>query len=127
MMSFRLPRCLVLVSIIAFLIAGIGCNRSERQAKGKMDAKTEKGNTATTHASWWCEEHGVPEEMCSMCMSEAAAKKKFKDNGDWCKEHNRAESQCFKCDPARYKKFEEMYVAKFGKAPERPPEEEFKK
>jgi hypothetical protein len=109
----------------AITCAFAGCNRhdnkTDAQAKANIDAKR------ASHEGWWCQEHGVPEELCSICMSEAVAKKKFKDNGDWCKEHDRAESQCFKCDPKRYKKFEDMYVAKYGKKPESPPEEEFKK
>ena len=47
--------------------------------------------------------------------------------GDWCKLHDRALSQCFKCDPSKYTKYEAMYVAKFGKKPERPGQEEFTK
>src|SRR5207302_250231 len=99
------------------------------QAKAKIDAKNAQGDgkSESTHEGWWCQEHGVPEEICSICMSEASAKKKYKDNGDWCKEHNRAESQCFKCDPTRYKKFEDMFIAKYNKKPEPPPREEFEK
>src|SRR5262249_22306162 len=67
-----------------------------------------------------------PEEECSLCMSEASAKKMFKDKGDWCKLHDRAQSQCFKCDPSLYEKvFVPKHVAKMGKTPERPPEAEF--
>ena len=69
----------------------------------------------------------MPEHLCSICMSEEDAKKKYKDAGDWCKIHDRAQSQCFKCDPKLYAKYEAMYEAKFGKKPPRPPEEEFKK
>ncbi len=77
------------------------------------------------HDGWWCQEHGVPEHICSLCSDEVASKSK--KEGDWCKLHDRAQSQCFKCDPSKYAKFEAMHVAKFGKAPERPPESEFKK
>ena len=126
MRFLRSTNSVLTVAAIAFVLVSIGCNKNETKSGQQAKASTEP-KSETTHAGWWCGEHGVPEEMCSICMSEAAAKKKFKDNGDWCKEHNRAESQCFKCDPARYTKFEEMFVAKYGKKPERPPEEEFKK
>jgi hypothetical protein len=106
----------------AAIVFNAGCNRYDQ----KTDTMAKADANKVAHEGWWCQEHGVPEELCSICMSEAAAKKKFKDNGDWCNEHNRAESQCFKCDPKRYKKFEDMYVAKYGGKPERPPEEEFK-
>ena len=131
MRFLRLTSSLLMVAVVAFAIAGTGCDKNDKKSEPQVKAKTvpkadkEESKTATTHAGWWCSEHGVPEEMCSICMSEANAKKKFKDNGDWCKEHDRAESQCFKCDPKRYKKFEDMYVAKYGKKPGPPPEEEF--
>jgi hypothetical protein len=102
---------------IAFAVVGTGCNR-DHKAKAKV--------AATAHVGWWCQEHGVPEEECSICMSEASAKKMFKDKGDWCKLHDRAQSQCFKCDPSLYEKvFVPKYVAKMGKMPERPLEAEF--
>jgi hypothetical protein len=134
---------LALLAAVALLAAGCGKDEGKGdQAKGdpkkgkqleKKDAdgdsrganakgKDEKGK----HEGWWCEEHGVPEELCSLCMSEADAKAKFKDKGDWCKLHDRAQSQCFKCDPKLYARYEAMYVAKFNEKPRRPPEEEFK-
>ncbi len=67
------------------------------------------------HSGWWCNEHGIPEEECSMCS--ATAVKEFKAKGDWCEEHNRAESQCFKCDPSRAEKYAKLYEAKYGKKP----------
>ncbi len=129
---------LTLLACVALL--AVGCGKDEGkgdQAKGKggqqkdVDAeggaqakgKEEKGK----HAGWWCEEHGVPEHLCSLCMSDAKAKTKYKDKGDWCKIHDRAQSQCFKCDPKLYAKYEAMYEAKFNKKPPRPPEEEFQK
>jgi hypothetical protein len=131
MRFLRLTSGLLMVAAIAFALAGTGCNKKDKsspQAKAKIDPMNDKGDgtAETAHAGWWCQEHGVPEEMCSICMSEAAAKKKFKDNGDWCKLHDRAQSQCFKCDPSLYEKvFVPIYVAKTGKKPERPPETEF--
>src|SRR5581483_11039105 len=87
---------------------------------GESDAK--KGEAGDTkHAGWWCEEHGVPEHVCSLCSATVAAK--CKREGDWCKLHDRALSQCFKCDPSKYTKFEAMYEAKYGKKPPLPPEE----
>lgn len=77
------------------------------------------------HSDWWCVEHGVPEEICSLCSDQVAAK--FKKAGDWCRLHDRAKSQCFKCEPGLYKKYEAMFVAKYGKKPPRPPKEEFQK
>jgi hypothetical protein len=64
---------------------------------------------------WWCAEHGLPEEECSLCHDEVAAK--LKAAGDWCAEHDRAESQCFLCNPGLEEKFIARYEAKFGKKP----------
>jgi cobalt-zinc-cadmium efflux system membrane fusion protein len=81
---------------------------------------------ATTHAhsSWWCAEHGVPEEVCGQCNAKVAAD--FKKKGDWCKEHDRPKSQCFKCDAKLKEKFAAAYQAKYGKEPP-PTEDEEKK
>ena len=51
--------------------------------------KVEKGD--------WCEEHGVPESLCSRCNKKAI--EAYKEKGDWCKKHGRAASQCFICYP----------------------------
>ncbi|HWY85522.1 MAG TPA: hypothetical protein VNX28_02295 [Gemmataceae bacterium] len=132
MRFIRLTSSLLMVAALAAALAGTACNKNDKKgdphSKANIDPKIEKGESmaATAHEGWWCQEHGVPEEICSICMSQAAAKKKFKDNGDWCKLHDRAQSQCFKCDPSLYEKvFVPIHVAKTGKKPERPPETEF--
>lgn len=84
-----------------------------------VEAKSKKGHD---HAGWWCEEHGLPEEMCSLCSDRVAIKCKLK--GDWCDKHDRAKSQCFKCDPKLKEKYAAMYRARYGKEP--PPIEEEK-
>ena len=101
------------VALAAFLI---GCGQSV-----EPDADTSVANTSATEnddpsqGGWWCVEHGIPEEECSMCSTKAADAAKAK--GDWCNEHNRAESQCFKCDSSRAEKFANLYEAKFGTKP----------
>lgn len=72
------------------------------------------------HDGWWCDEHGMPEEECSMCSLKAA--KEFKAKGDWCKKHDRAKSQCFICDPSLREKFAKVYKAREGKDPPEPKE-----
>ena len=113
----RWSSSLLMIVVVGFAMSSVGCH--ERKKK-KDDA-----NAQAKHDEWWCQEHGVPEEVCSLCNKQAAAK--FQDEKDWCKIHNRAQSQCFKCDPSKYEAFEAQYVAKYGKKPERPPEDEFKK
>jgi hypothetical protein len=133
-MFTRLIGGLTISAVLVLALSNVGCNQStksddKKQAKAddkKGDGKKEITKGDTKHDAWWCQEHGVPEEICSLCNAEHAAK--LKKEGDWCKLHDRAQSQCFKCDPSKYEKFEQMYMAKNnGKKPPRPPEEEFKK
>jgi hypothetical protein len=128
---------LMLAGVAAIGLVSSGCTKNGAPApkdKGKTiakagddqkDAKLElkKGD----HSGWWCAEHGIPEEECSLCLPEAEVKKRFKDKGDWCQIHDRAQSQCFKCNPELYKKFEAKYIAMYNKKPEPPPKEEFEK
>ncbi len=67
------------------------------------------------HSGWWCVEHAIPEDECSMCSAKVATERR--EAGDWCEEHNRAKSQCFKCDPALAEKYAKLYEAKYGKQP----------
>jgi hypothetical protein len=79
-------------------------------------SSTESGESA--HSGWWCNEHGMPEEICAQCNSKLAAE--FQKKGDWCKEHDRPESQCFLCHPELEAKFAAQYEAKYGKKPPKP-------
>ena len=128
-MFSRLFGGLMISAVMVMAFSSVGCNQpaktdDKKQAKNTDDKKKDipKGGP---HDGWWCQEHGIPEHICSLCSGEYA--EKCKKEGDWCKIHDRAQSQCFKCDPSKYKKFEDMHIAKFGTAPERPPETEFKK
>lgn len=103
----------------------VGCGDT---AKDKVAKNSPKKQKEDDHSGWWCFEHGIPEGDCSLCLSPDVVKKRFKDTGDWCELHDRAKSQCFKCDPSLYEKvFEPKYVARYGKKPERPDEDQFKK
>jgi len=116
----------VAVLAIAFLA---GCDQSrtavpEAGSTGSGDdhaihtAASETNATAGDRSGWWCVEHGIPEDVCSMCSSKVAAD--FQRKGDWCEEHNRAKSQCFHCDPALEQRFAAQYEAKYGKQPPKP-------
>jgi hypothetical protein len=134
--SHRIDGMILCLLLTAILIAG-GCSMGEKgekprgtgsQTKASSSESGKKGHEKDEEsAGWWCKEHGVPEHLCSQCMSEEEARKQFKDKGDWCKEHDRARSQCFKCDPKRYEYFAQLYHEKFQKDPPRPPESEFEK
>jgi hypothetical protein len=121
-MKLRASHCVGLFSLVAASALIVGCGQSGNKSgqKDRGPAKDTGGAVATSgdHGAWWCPEHGVPEEECSMCSTKAAAD--FKKKGDWCQEHDRAESQCFICSPERFEKFAARYEAKFGEKPPTP-------
>lgn len=133
----RLGQCIgaFLLSFGATMLVG-GCGDSStapNTAKSTPPAKqapapaaaTEGGKPAEVaktkeqeHGEWWCNEHGVPEEVCAQCNATVAAD--FKKKGDWCKKHDRPDSQCFVCHPELEAKFAAQYEAKYGKKPPKP-------
>ena len=136
-MYTRIRGILMLVAFLSVALISTGCGQTGKQeAKGKNEHAhdhkhgekahgKEVAANDTKHSGWWCQEHGVPEHLCSLCSEKV--EEQCKKDGDWCKIHDRAQSQCFKCDPSKYQKFEAMYEAKYGKAPKRPPASEFEK
>lgn len=117
-------RSTLTLAAAAVLIAG--CAKTDGTgAKAGKDTKgsgqeVAKKKDEPKHEGWWCDEHGVPEKECSMCLPEAEVKKRFKDAGDWCKEHDRAKSQCFICEASLWDKYKAQYKAKEGKDPPLP-------
>src|SRR5207302_9682492 len=105
-----------------------GCGQANDQggqAKGKSAIDKDKASQVAAatkgdkkdhdHGGWWCDEHGVPEEVCGQCNAKVAAE--FRKRGDWSKEHDRPDSQCFVCHPDLKEKFAALYRAKYGKEP----------
>ena len=114
----------ILFSFSLVLLFAVGCTGSAPPDATKNDkpatstgAAADK-KSAHTHDDWWCDEHGVPEEVCGLCNSKLAAE--FQKKGDWCKEHDRPDSQCFLCHPELEAKFAAQYEAKYGKQPPKP-------
>jgi hypothetical protein len=114
---------IVLALAAAVGLVAMGCGGG-KDREGAADSKARpeeskgdkgQGKKVHDHSEWWCEEHGIPEHLCSMCNEKVAAECKKK--GDWCEKHDRARSQCFKCDPKLKEKFAAMYYAKYGKEP----------
>jgi hypothetical protein len=91
----------------------VGCKKEAENAVPATQASDEQ-----SHEGWWCNEHGVPEEVCALCSTKIAAD--FKAKGDWCKEHDRPESQCFVCHPEKEAEFAALYEAKYGTLPPKP-------
>ena len=115
-----LKRSAMFGALLAVAVIAVGCGHQANDSGAPGCQCASAGGDEHDHGDWWCAEHGIPEEQCSMCSSKAADA--FKAKGDWCEDHNRAESQCFVCDPSRADKFVKLYEAKFGHEP--PPREE---
>jgi hypothetical protein len=113
---------LLLPLLVIFLIALDGCSKNAPNAGQSKGKTTQEAKMAHDHSGWWCDEHGVPEEICGQCNAKYAAECKKK--GDWCEKHDRPDSQCFICHPELKEKFAAQYRAKYGKEP--PPMEEEK-
>ncbi len=114
---------LTLLAGVALLVTG--CGPSDTSQGGRAEKKPPHVAEAKVHdhGGWWCDEHGVPEEVCGQCNAKVAAE--FKKKGDWCDKHDRPDSQCFICHPELKEKFAAQYRAKYGKEP--PPTEDEEK
>src|SRR3954451_12488677 len=104
-----------LVLLLCAVAAGafVGCGHA-----GSTAPAAHVADAGDKHDGWWCDEHGVPEEVCARCNTKLVAD--FKAKGDWCKEHERPDSQCFICHPERQAEFAAQYEAKYGKQPPKP-------
>ena len=95
-----------------------GCGKSAEKIASNTPTMANQTDAAHSHDGWWCDEHGVPEEVCTQCNASLVAD--FKAKGDWCKEHDRPDSQCFICHPEREAEFAAQYEAKYGTKPPKP-------
>ena len=93
-----------------------GCGQPAGSDPKVADKPGAEAKPAHDHSGWWCDEHGVPEDGCTMCSAKAL--KAAKARGDVCEKHpDRAKSQCFLCDPTLKEKYAAKYRAKEGKEP----------
>src|SRR5487761_609528 len=108
--------------MLALTLAGCGASAKNAGLAATPPAtaidETSGGDSGHSHDGWWCNEHGVPEEVCAQCNTKVAAE--FKAQGDWCGEHDVPESQCFVCHPEKEAEFAAQYEAKYGEAPPKP-------
>jgi hypothetical protein len=107
-------------ALLFSLLAGVlielgGCSKDAPKEQAKGNTINPEANKSDDSETWWCKEHGMPEEICAQCSAKVAAECKKK--GDWCKEHDRPDSQCFICHPELKEKFAALYTAKYGKEP----------
>ena len=102
----------------ALVVAGLtvaGCGKSPEKSPTAAAPSKAAASESHRHDGWWCDEHGVPEDVCAQCNAKLVAN--FKAKGDWCKEHERPDSQCFVCHPEKEDEFAAQYEAKYGKRP----------
>ncbi len=124
MTTFRTRAGSALALFAAAALVTAGCGPRGEVAKDTAKApevaqnggKADPGKAAESedHSGWWCDEHGLPEEVCDLCSKKYRAAEKAK--GNWC-EHNRVKTSCYKCNPGLKAKYAAEYKTKFGKEP----------
>ena len=105
------------LALVAFAVTFTGCNKSTDKPNSSPPP-TKVSAEEHSHDGWWCDEHGVPEEVCAQCNLKLTAE--FKAKGDWCDTHDRPDSQCFVCHPEKEAEFAAQYEAKYDKHPPKP-------
>jgi cobalt-zinc-cadmium efflux system membrane fusion protein len=99
---------LAIVLVLGISAAACRKNTGAAAAEGAQSAPATTAPAATKHAAAgvqagshedWCDEHRVPESLCTRCNPALAAA--FKAKGDWCAEHGLPESICPLCHPER--------------------------
>jgi len=92
-------RCTTLAILLSLSLAApvFSAENAKPSATAKAgDAHAPKGVKPSSHEDW-CEEHRVPESLCTRCNPKLIPA--FKATKDWCEEHGLPESQCLKCNP----------------------------
>jgi len=90
------------------LTASAGCRKTDQtaaSAKEDSAAALSGEGLGSGHAAGvvpgsyedWCDEHQVPETMCTRC--DPSLVPAFKMANDWDEKHGLPKSQCLKCDP----------------------------
>ncbi len=113
-----LYRSLTGSATVIFVLSIAACSKSAGKTAAAPPDAGKVAIAGHTHEGWWCNEHGVPEEVCRQCNPKLVAD--FKAKGDWCEAHNRPESQCFICHPEKAAEFAALYEAKYGEKPPKP-------
>lgn len=115
-------------ALLAGLFAVVGCGQKTAENTGGDKKPKEVAKAGEPKADpkegdghgWWCDDHGVVEEECSICQKAVFTKLK-KD--EICPKHpDRAKDQCFICYPELREKNAAKYRAKYGKEPPEPKE-----
>jgi len=115
---------IVFALVAGFALLAAGCKDTGKDGKEQAQKKAEPKEDE----DWWCKEHGVPEEVCTLCDVKLRAKIQARPQ-EWCALHKRAKNICFKCDPKLQEKWAQAYRDKYNKEPPEitEPEEVFEK
>ena len=86
---------------LAVFLLGTACSKNESVAPHEPAPSNPAAHAAAavvpgSHEDW-CDEHQVPESLCTRCNPSLIAA--FKATNDWCDEHGLPESQCLICNP----------------------------
>jgi hypothetical protein len=108
--------------LIGFFVSGVfiaaGCGQPTASTEKKVKEVAKATEPKEDGHGWWCNDHGVVEEECSMCQQKVFKKLKY---DDICPKHReRSKAQCFICTPELWEKSKAVYVAKMGKEPPEP-------
>ena len=97
---------LLLFVALCIFVTACSTDTGTGEAGGIQGAPAKTASGTTKHAAPgvqagshedWCEEHQVPESLCTRCNPSLVAA--FKATNDWCEEHGLPESQCRFCNP----------------------------
>lgn len=82
--------------VLASFLVGPGCSGSTSEPAPSAASHAPASAVPGSYEDW-CEEHQVPESLCTRCNP--ALIPAFQATGDWCPEHGLPESQCLICNP----------------------------
>jgi hypothetical protein len=93
-----MPRIIVMVVCLVLpFIAACGSRDAAKTPPAEAAAGHAVAGVQPGSHEDWCEEHQVPESLCTRCNPSLVAA--FKSSDDWCAEHSLPESQCLACNP----------------------------
>lgn len=95
-LAYRLR--LVCLSLTLATFASACSDRDARPAPAVAESKHAASTVQPGSHEDWCDEHQVPESVCTRCNP--ALVPAFKATNDWCQEHGLPESQCKICNPS---------------------------
>ena len=87
---------LLTITLSLFIAVASFAGEAPKAADTGSATHAPKGVKPGSHEDW-CDEHQVPESLCTRCNP--ALIPAFKATKDWCPEHGLPESHCLKCNP----------------------------